>query len=28
VALLLVSALGHILVNHIGYWLGVRPARW
>ena len=28
VAILLVSALGHILVNHIGYWLGVRPARW
>jgi CDP-2,3-bis-(O-geranylgeranyl)-sn-glycerol synthase len=27
-ALLLVSALGHILVNHIGYWLGVRPSRW
>jgi CDP-2,3-bis-(O-geranylgeranyl)-sn-glycerol synthase len=28
VTILLVSALGHILVNHIGYWLGVRPARW
>ena len=27
-AILIVSALGHILVNHIGYWLGVRPARW
>jgi CDP-2,3-bis-(O-geranylgeranyl)-sn-glycerol synthase len=27
-AILLVSALGHILVNHVGYWLGVRPARW
>ena len=26
--LLLVSFGGHILVNHIGYWLGVRDARW
>jgi CDP-2,3-bis-(O-geranylgeranyl)-sn-glycerol synthase len=28
VTLLLVSALGHILVNHVGYALGVRPSRW
>lgn len=25
---LLVSFVGHILVNHIGYWLGVRDRRW
>ena len=23
-----VSALGHVVVNHVGYWLGVRPAKW
>jgi CDP-2,3-bis-(O-geranylgeranyl)-sn-glycerol synthase len=28
VTLLLVSAIGHIVVNHIGYWIGVRPSRW
>ena len=29
VALVLaLSFVGHILVNHLGYWLGVRPARW
>jgi CDP-2,3-bis-(O-geranylgeranyl)-sn-glycerol synthase len=22
------SALGHVVVNHAGYWLGVRPSRW
>ena len=26
--LLLLSFGGHVLVNHIGYWLGVRPTRW
>lgn len=26
--ILLLSFGGHILVNHIGYWLGVRDARW
>ncbi len=25
---LALSFVGHILVNHIGYWLGVRDARW
>ncbi len=28
VAIVLLSAIGHVLVNHVGYWLGVRPARW
>lgn len=27
-AILLVSAAGHVLVNHLGYWLGVRPSKW
>ena len=27
-AILLLSATGHVLVNHLGYLLGVRPARW
>ena len=27
-ALLFVSAAGHVAVNHVGYWLGVRPSRW
>lgn len=26
--ILALSVLGHILVNHLGYWLGVRDARW
>jgi CDP-2,3-bis-(O-geranylgeranyl)-sn-glycerol synthase len=25
---LALSFVGHILVNHLGYWLGVRDARW
>jgi CDP-2,3-bis-(O-geranylgeranyl)-sn-glycerol synthase len=25
---LALSFVGHILVNHIGYWLGVRDAKW
>ncbi len=25
---LALSFVGHILVNHVGYWLGVRDARW
>lgn len=28
VLILLVSVVGHILVNHIGYWLGIRDAAW
>jgi len=27
-AILLSSAAGHVLVNHLGYWLGVRPSKW
>ena len=27
-AILVLSAIGHVLVNHLGYWLGVRPSRW
>jgi CDP-2,3-bis-(O-geranylgeranyl)-sn-glycerol synthase len=27
-AILLLSFCGHILVNHLGYWLGVRDTRW
>ena len=23
-----VTAGGHILVNHLGYWLGIRDTRW
>lgn len=26
--ILVVSAVGHVLVNHVGYWLGIRQARW
>ena len=26
--ILVLSFIGHILVNHLGYWLGVRDARW
>jgi hypothetical protein len=22
------TAAGHILVNHLGYWLGIRDTRW
>ncbi|HEV8615641.1 MAG TPA: CDP-archaeol synthase [Methylomirabilota bacterium] len=28
VLILALSIVGHIVVNHIGYWLGVRPAKW
>lgn len=28
VIILALSILGHIAANHIGYWLGVRPAKW
>src|SRR5213083_3320199 len=28
VTILLLSFCGHILVNHLGYWLGVRDTRW
>lgn len=27
-AILLLSAAGDVLVNHLGYWLGVRPSKW
>jgi CDP-2,3-bis-(O-geranylgeranyl)-sn-glycerol synthase len=27
-AVLLMSAAGHVLVNRLGYWLGVRPSKW
>jgi CDP-2,3-bis-(O-geranylgeranyl)-sn-glycerol synthase len=27
-AIVLLSATGHVLVNHVGYWLGVRPSKW
>jgi CDP-2,3-bis-(O-geranylgeranyl)-sn-glycerol synthase len=26
--ILLVSAAGHILVSHAGYWIGVRDVKW
>jgi CDP-2,3-bis-(O-geranylgeranyl)-sn-glycerol synthase len=26
--IILLSALGHIAVNHIGFWLGVRDVKW
>jgi CDP-2,3-bis-(O-geranylgeranyl)-sn-glycerol synthase len=25
---LLLSVAGHVLVNHLGYWLGIRDVRW
>jgi CDP-2,3-bis-(O-geranylgeranyl)-sn-glycerol synthase len=28
VAILLVTAAGHIVVNHLGYWLGIRDTKW
>jgi CDP-2,3-bis-(O-geranylgeranyl)-sn-glycerol synthase len=28
VLILAMSIVGHIAANHVGYWLGVRPARW
>jgi CDP-2,3-bis-(O-geranylgeranyl)-sn-glycerol synthase len=28
VFILALSILGHIAANHVGYWLGVRPAKW
>jgi CDP-archaeol synthase len=28
VLILAISIVGHIAANHVGYWLGVRPARW
>jgi CDP-2,3-bis-(O-geranylgeranyl)-sn-glycerol synthase len=24
----LLSVVGHVLVNHVGYWLGIRDVRW
>jgi CDP-2,3-bis-(O-geranylgeranyl)-sn-glycerol synthase len=27
-AILVVSVAGHILVNHIGYWIGIRDVKW
>jgi CDP-2,3-bis-(O-geranylgeranyl)-sn-glycerol synthase len=26
--ILLLSVAGHVLVNHLGYWLGIRDVRW
>jgi len=26
--ILLLTAAGHILVNHLGYWIGIRDVRW
>jgi CDP-2,3-bis-(O-geranylgeranyl)-sn-glycerol synthase len=26
--ILLVSFAGHVLVNHLGYWMGIRDVRW
>lgn len=26
--ILLLSVVGHVLVNHLGYWLGIRDVRW
>lgn len=28
VVILALSPLGHVAVNHVGYWLGVRDTRW
>jgi CDP-2,3-bis-(O-geranylgeranyl)-sn-glycerol synthase len=28
VVILAVTAGGHVIVNHLGYWLGVRDTRW
>jgi CDP-2,3-bis-(O-geranylgeranyl)-sn-glycerol synthase len=28
VTILLLSVAGHVLVNHLGYWLGIRDVRW
>lgn len=27
-AILLLTAAGHILVNHLGYWIGIRDVKW
>jgi CDP-2,3-bis-(O-geranylgeranyl)-sn-glycerol synthase len=27
-AILVLSVAGHVLVNHLGYWLGIRDVRW
>ena len=27
-AILLLSVVGHVLVNHLGYWFGIRDVRW
>jgi CDP-2,3-bis-(O-geranylgeranyl)-sn-glycerol synthase len=27
-AIVLLSAIGHVVVNHLGYWLGVRSSKW
>ncbi|HSE02614.1 MAG TPA: CDP-archaeol synthase [Methylomirabilota bacterium] len=26
--ILMLSVVGHVLVNHLGYWLGIRDVRW
>jgi CDP-2,3-bis-(O-geranylgeranyl)-sn-glycerol synthase len=26
--ILLLTAAGHVLVNHLGYWVGIRDVRW
>lgn len=26
--ILVVTAVGHVLVNHLGYWLGIRDTKW
>lgn len=26
--ILLLSAAGHILINHLGYWIGIRDVKW
>jgi len=28
VVILMLSVAGHVLVNHLGYWLGIRDVRW
>lgn len=28
VIILLLSVAGHVLVNHLGYWLGIREVKW
>ncbi|HUM15292.1 MAG TPA: CDP-archaeol synthase [Candidatus Nitrosotalea sp.] len=28
VVILLLNMAGHVLVNHLGYWLGIRDVRW